>query len=57
LSDSGSMRPFTRVLARLADIDPELRPDQGRKPIADSAKGVGEEPVGQPELPPVILSG
>jgi hypothetical protein len=57
LSDSGSVRPFIRVLARLADIDPELRPDQGRKPIADSAKGTGEGRVGVPELPPVILSG
>ena len=57
LSDSGSMRPFTRVLARLADIDPEARPEQGRKPIADSAKGPGEDPVRAPELPSVILSG
>ncbi len=57
LSDSGSMRPFTRVLARLADIDPEQRPDQGPRPTAASAKGAGEEPVGASELPPVILFG
>ncbi len=56
LNNSGSILRFTRVLARLAEIDPEPHPDQDHKQVADSANGASE-PVAAPELPPVILFG
>jgi murein DD-endopeptidase MepM/ murein hydrolase activator NlpD len=35
LSDAGSVRPFTRVSARLAEIDPEPPPGEQREPVGD----------------------
>ena len=46
LADSGAVKPFTRVSARLAEIDPDARPDEPATPE-----------LGPPPLPPIILYG
>lgn len=53
LSDAGSVRPFTRVSARLA----EIAPDSGRAPAGDDANEPHPDQQGQPPspLPPIML--
>ncbi|MCS0501022.1 M23 family metallopeptidase [Ancylobacter mangrovi] len=70
LGDSGSMRPFIRVSARLAEIDPDPPDDEDRKeedrkeddqqeePQASAGGGRPQaDPARRPELPPIILYG
>ncbi|MGF6309165.1 hypothetical protein ABIB82_002782 [Bradyrhizobium sp. i1.8.4] len=55
LSDAGSVRRFTRVSARLAEIDPEPQQDYLREASRD---GKDEQRVSSlPELPAIIRAG
>jgi len=57
LSNSGSMRPFTLVLARLAEVDPDPHPSGARALASDNAghDGGGSAAIGG--LPSIILYG
>lgn len=61
LSDAGSVRPFTRVSARLAEIDPgPPQPQDDRRESADGSKDnqrIGSQHSLLSELPPIIRSG
>ncbi len=52
LSDTGSLRPYTRISALLAEIDPGAAPDE---PQASALAQAHVPPP--PQLPPVILYG
>ncbi|GKQ50902.1 M23 family metallopeptidase [Bradyrhizobium sp. Ce-3] len=55
LSDAGSVRRFTRVSARLAEIDTEPQPDHRREAPAD---GKDDQRVSSlPELPAIMRTG
>ena len=59
LSDAGAVRPFTRVSARLAEIDPEPQQDRARDVPAD---GKDQQRASAPsaalsELPSIIRAG
>ncbi|MGY3445408.1 M23 family metallopeptidase [Bradyrhizobium sp. USDA 4473] len=59
LSDAGAVRSFTRVSARLAEIDPEPRQERGRDVPAD---GKDQQRASSPgaalsDLPPIIRTG
>ncbi|PAY05423.1 hypothetical protein CK489_28995 [Bradyrhizobium sp. UFLA03-84] len=55
LSDAGAVRPYTRVSARLAEIDPEPQPDHRRDAPRE---GKDDQRVGAlPELPAIIRTG
>ncbi len=51
LSDTGSLRPYTRISTLLAEIGPDAASDERRASALDQAH------VPPPQLPPVILYG
>jgi murein DD-endopeptidase MepM/ murein hydrolase activator NlpD len=53
LNDSGSVRPFTRVSARLAEID-SASPSGENVPVSENR---ADDPDSQPQLPSIILHG
>ncbi|WP_076859477.1 M23 family metallopeptidase [Bradyrhizobium mercantei] len=55
LSDTGSVRPFTRVSARLAEIDPEPQQDHRREAPGDGKDD--QRLSSSPELPAIIRAG
>ncbi|WP_456732896.1 M23 family metallopeptidase [Bradyrhizobium sp. USDA 3364] len=59
LSDAGAVRPFTRVSARLAEIDPEPQPDHRLEASGDGKDDQRANAQSTPpsELPPIIRAG
>ncbi|KWV47806.1 hypothetical protein AS156_19420 [Bradyrhizobium macuxiense] len=59
LSDAGAVRPFTRVSARLAEIDPEPHPEDGRAPAGDGENNrhADQQGTSSSQLPPIIRFG
>lgn len=57
LSDAGSVRRFTRVSARLAEIDPEPQQDHRREAPADGKDEQRANPQLLSELPAIIRAG
>ncbi len=51
LGDTGSLRPYTRISALLAKIDPDATSDEPR------ASALAQAHVPRPQLPPIILYG
>ncbi len=51
LSDTGSLRPYTRISTLLAEIDPDAASDERR------ASALAQAHVPPPQLPPIILYG
>lgn len=57
LSDAGSVRRFTRVSARLAEIDPEPQQDHRREAPADGKDEQRASPQLLSELPAIMRAG
>lgn len=59
LSDAGSVRPFTRVSARLAQLDPEPQSVNHREPVGDgdNDQPAGEQQTPLSQLPTIIRDG